>query len=130
MIKRLTTLFMTKVYLITAFGFALNLHYCGSVLAAVEVNSPVKSCNPLAAMKMKCCKDKHVDVKIKDAHQGEPQSIISKLFGFDLPRIPFGEFIFSAQKAVLEKLSDPDPPAPPPPSGKTAIFIKNSTLRI
>jgi hypothetical protein len=115
MIKRLTTLFLTKVYIVTAFGFALNLHYCGSVLAAVEINSPAKNCNPLAAMKMKGCKDKKVDVKIKDAHQGESQSLMSKLFGFEMTKIPFG---------------DPAPPAPPPPSGKTSQFIKNCSLRI
>ncbi len=130
MIKRLTTLFLTKVYIITAFGFALNLHYCGSVLAAVEINSPAKTCSPLAVMKMKCCKDKKVDVKIKDAHQGESQSLMSKLFGFEITKIPFGDYVLSAQQALLEKLSEPAPPPPPPPSGKTAKYIKDCSLRI
>ncbi|MCC8424522.1 hypothetical protein [Mucilaginibacter sp. UR6-11] len=130
MIKRLTTLFLTKVYLITAFGFALNLHYCGSVLAAVTVNSPAKSCKPVAVMKMKCCKEKQVDVKIRDAHQAESPSLMTKLFGFELSKIPFGDFILSAQQALLDKLSKPAPPPPPPPSGKTAQYIKNCSLRI
>ncbi|MBC7399290.1 MAG: hypothetical protein H7289_05040 [Mucilaginibacter sp.] len=131
MIKRLTTLFLTKVYIITVLGFALNLHYCGDVLASVKVNAPAKNCTPVAVKKMKCCNDKHVEVKIKDAHQGESQSILSKIFAFELPEISFGDYFLSAQKELLQKLSGSDPPAPPPPySGKAAQYIKNCALLI
>jgi hypothetical protein len=130
MLKRLTSLFLTKVYIITALGFALNLHYCGSVLAEVKIDAPVKSCKLPAAKKMKCCSDKKIDVKVNDAHESQSPSIIAKLFGFELTKIPFGDYILSAQQALLEKLCDPTPPAPPPSSGKTAQFIKNCSLRI
>jgi hypothetical protein len=131
MIKRLTTLFLTKVYIITVLGFALNLHYCGDVLASVKVNAPAKNCTPIAVKKMKCCSDKHVEVKVKDAHQGESQSILSKIFAFELPEISFGDYFLSAQKELLQKLSGSDPPAPPPSSsGKAAQYIKNCALRI
>lgn len=127
MIKRSATLLLTKVYILTMFGFALNLHYCGSVLAAVKINAPVKNCNPLVAAK-KCCKDKEIDVKIKDAHQGQSSSFLSGLFSIELPKIPFGDYVLSAQQALLEKLADPPPP--PPPAPKTDPVIRNRNLRI
>lgn len=131
MIKRLTTLFLTKVYIVTVLGFALNLHYCGDVLASVRVNVPAKSCKSIAVKKMKCCSDKQVDVKVKDAHQGESPSILSKIFAFELPEISFGGYFLSAQKELLHKLSGNAPPAPPPPSsGKASQYIKNCSLRI
>jgi hypothetical protein len=131
MIKRLTTLFLTKVYIITVLGFALNLHYCGDVLASVTVNAPAKSSKIVVVKKMKCCNDKQLDVKVKDAHQGESQSILSKIFAFELPEISFGDYFLSAQKELLQKLSGSDPPAPPPASsGKAAQYIKNCALRI
>lgn len=130
MLKRLTSLFLTKVYIITALGFALNLHYCGSVLAAIKIDAPASTCKLPVAKKMKCCSDKKIEVKVKDAHDTQAPSIIAKLFGFELTKIPFGEYIFSAQQALLEKLSNQAPPPPPPPSGKTAQYIKNCTLRM
>lgn len=129
MMKRFTAMFLTKVYLITALGFALNLHFCGDALASVKIITPPKPCKDVAVSK-KCCNDKQLDVKVKDAHQSESPSIISKLLSFEMPKIAFGDFVLSAQKALLEKLSNDEPPAPPPPSGKTAQYIKNGILRI
>jgi hypothetical protein len=129
MLKKISAMFLTKLYLITVLGFVLNLHYCGTVLAGVKINSPAKTCHPFAARKMKCCKDKEVDVKVKDAHQVESTSPTFQLFGFEIPKLHFGDFILSAQQALLEKLAD-QPAAPPPPPAKVDPVIKNRTLRI
>lgn len=123
-------MFITKVYLITALGFTLNLHFCGNVLAAVKLNSPAKTCEQPSAAK-KCCKEKQIDIKVKDAHQAESPSLMMKLFGFEISKIPFGDFVLSAQQALLNKLNaTPPPPPPPPSSGKEAQYIKNCSLRI
>jgi hypothetical protein len=122
-------MFMAKVYLITAIGFALNLHFCGNVLASVKLSGPTKICEQPSAAK-KCCKEKQVDVKIKDAHQAESPSLMMKLFGFEISKIPFGDYVLSAQQALLDKLNATPPPPPSPPSGKEAQYIKNCTLRI
>jgi hypothetical protein len=98
-------------------------------LAAVKIDAPAKTCKTPVADK-KCCKEKQVDVKIKDAHQAEAPSLMAKLFGFELSKIPFGNFVFSAQQALLDKLSSPPPPPPPPPPGKESQYIKNCSLRI
>ena len=124
-------MFMAKVYLVTALGFALNLHFCGKVLASASIIVPAKSCAvPLAARK--CCKEKQVDLKVKDAHQGESPSLMMKLFGFEVSKIPFGDYVLSAQQALLDKLNanPPPPPPPTPSSGKAAQYIKNCSLRI
>lgn len=130
MMKRYSAMFMTKVYLITALGFTLNLHFCGKVLAGVSLNSPAKTCEQPSAAK-KCCKEKQIDLKVKDAHQAESPSLMMKLFGFEISKIPFGDYVLSAQQALLDKLNaTPPPPPPSPPSGKEAQYIKNCTLRI
>jgi len=67
MLKRFSLLVLTVLYLITTSGFALSLHYCGKLLTGFEINSPAKSCVKIA--KLKCCKDKQIKVKLKDAHQ-------------------------------------------------------------
>lgn len=123
-------MFMTKVYIITVLGFALNLHFCGKVLAGVTVNEPAKTCEVPMASK-KCCKEKQIDLKIKDSHQAESPSLMMKLFGFEISKIPFGDYVLSAQQALLDKLNaTPPPPPPSPPSGKAAQYIKNCSLRI
>src|ERR1700761_4536165 len=124
MIKKISAMFLTKLYIVTVLGFVLNLHYCGTVLAGVKVNAPVKTCQPSAAKKMKCCKEKEIDVKVKDSHQSETTTTNFQLFGIEIPKIPFSDFFFSAQQALLEKLSD-QPTSPPP--AKTDPVIKNRT---
>ncbi|WP_147238781.1 HYC_CC_PP family protein [Mucilaginibacter hurinus] len=129
MLKRMGILAITLLYTCTVFGFALNFHYCGGKVASVKIDSPAKKCMPDAAKQMKCCKDKQVDIKVKDEHQAEKsQSFLAKLFAFDIPALPFEEFLFSAQRALFEKIFDRGPPEKQEKS--ISVFIKNCTLRI
>ena len=128
MIKKAATVLCILLYLTTVQGFAIDLHYCGKTLESIKINGTAKVCKDIAANKMKCCKDKQVVVKVKDSHQAESSSIFVGLFGFELPKIPFGDYILSAQQALLEKLTTPNPPPVPP--DKTNIPVKNGTLRI
>jgi hypothetical protein len=131
MFKRSGALSLALLYTITVLGFALNLHYCGSKVASVKISARVK---PLKAdtscgMKMNCCKNHQVEVKVKDDHQAEETSFLAKIFTFEIPKLPFEDFIFSAQKALLEKFFDRGPPSGKP-SSKVATFLKNCTFRI
>lgn len=129
MIKRSGAILLTMLYIVTVFGFALNLHYCGSTLASVKIDSPsTSSCKTLSGRKLKCCKDTQIAVKIKDAHQAESPSFFAGLFAFELPKIPFGDFLLSAQQALIEKLLDRGPPSTP--SESIATFLKNCIFRI
>ncbi len=129
MIKRQGALLLALLYTITVAGFALNLHYCGSHVADVQINAPAKPCTTsMAKSKMNCCKDSKLDVKVKDDHQKESTSFFSRLFAFELPKFPLADFLLSAQQSVLEKLFDRGPPDVP--SEGIAVFLKNCIFRI
>jgi hypothetical protein len=127
MLKRSGTLLLTTLYLVTALGFALNLHYCFNTLSSVKFDAPSKACSSHAAAKMKCCTDKLVDVKIKDAHQGEAASFLLKAYNFQLPGLHFGNFL-SAQKASSKKLFNRI--IPENPLDHILSFLKNCIFRI
>ncbi|RYY18479.1 MAG: hypothetical protein EOP41_10590, partial [Sphingobacteriaceae bacterium] len=65
MLKRSGIVVVVLLYLITATGFAMNLHFCGESIASVKLNEAAKDCG----MSSKCCKNTHLEVKVKDAHQ-------------------------------------------------------------
>jgi hypothetical protein len=127
MLKRSGAFVLTLLYLVTVMGFALNLHFCGNYLAAVKIDAPVKSCNMLSG-KMKCCTNKHFVVKVKDAHQGEVHSFLSKTFVFELAKLPFNDSFLSVSQGSLVKFFDRGPPDIS--MGNTSIFLKNCIFRI
>lgn len=128
MLKRSAILAMMILYLATVSGFALNLHYCFNRLSSVNIDSPVKSCAKiLQTSKMKCCKDTHVEVKVKDAHQAGLPSFLAKVFSFDVPRSHFAEFYIPAQNGLNQKLADRGPPLP---TSGVSILLKNCNFRI
>jgi hypothetical protein len=127
MFKRSGAFVLTLLYLVTVMGFALNLHFCGNYLASVKIDAPVKSCSMLSG-KMKCCTNKHFEVKVKDAHQGQSLSFLSKTFVFELAKLPFNDSFLSVSHGSLVKLFDRGPPDIS--SGSIGIFLKNCTFRI
>lgn len=116
------------LYISTVSGFALNLHYCFNHLTSVQIDAPVKTCtNGFATGKMKCCQDKHIEVKVKDAHQAGSGSILSKIFNEDLPLILFGNIFFTLPvnyitAVVYRGPADALHPAP--------VFLQNCAFRI
>ena len=118
---------MALLYSVTVFGFALNLHYCGKLLASIKIESPSKSCTKLLEGKMKCCKDKQIEVKVKDAHQNASFTFLSKVFVLDLPKLFAGNFIAEQQTPATRLLYTASPHAPP---NNVAVFVKNCTFRI
>jgi hypothetical protein len=131
MFKRSGAFSLALLYTITVLGFALNLHYCGSKVASVKISAPAKvaKSDATCGMKMNCCKNHKVEVKVKDDHQAEQTSFLAKVFAFEIPKLPFEDFVFSAQKALLEKLFDRGPPSSKTGS-KVATYIKNCIFRI
>jgi hypothetical protein len=127
MLKRSGALLLTLLYTVTVFGYALNLHYCGKLLASVKINSTSENCMPLSSKKMKCCNDKQIEVKVKDAHQTASFNFLSKTFVFDLPKLFSGSLLPVQQVPVKKLLYAASPHAPP---GTVAVFVKNCTFRI
>jgi hypothetical protein len=128
MLKRSAAIILTFLYFITVSGFALNLHYCFNQLSSVQIDAPSKTCtNGLAVSKMKCCKDKHIEVKIKDSHEAGVKSTLSKIFNEDIPVILFGNIFFALPGNNIATVSYR---GPPDVLHKSPLFLKNCTFRI
>lgn len=127
MFKKSGALVLTMLYLVTVMGFALNLRYCGKVITAVKINAPVKTCNAVSS-KMKCCTEKHIDIQIKDSHQGEFPSFLGKLFSFHLGKLPFANVVFNIPSTRIQLSTGKAPPDSL--LANAPAFIKNCTFRI
>jgi hypothetical protein len=69
-LKKCTGLFLAFLLLVSNFGFALDVHYCGGKIASVSLNttssiSPEKKCCGEKEKKSSCCKDKVVNFEKK-----------------------------------------------------------------
>jgi hypothetical protein len=128
MIKRFGAIILTLLYVITVSGFALNLHYCFNRVYSVNIDAPVKGCSTLATCKMKCCHNQHIEVKVKDAHQGQSLTFLRQTFSYTLPRLPFADYYSTAKQNALNRTFNKD--LPDPPLNGSPVFIKNRILRI
>jgi len=127
MIKRLGVCILALLYFITATGFAVNLHYCCNTLASVNIDGPAKSCGALMG-KMKCCKDKHIEVKVKDVHQSQTSSpVIAKAFPVGTPALPCANYLPSKPRVVICNICKN---RPDPPPDKTPKFLSGRQLLI
>ena len=130
MFKKSGAIVLTILYLVTAMGFAINLRYCGKVITAVKINAPVKNCsNNMMSSRMKCCTEKHIDIKIKDSHVGEFPSFLGKLFSFHVARLPFANVVFNIPVTSTQATIGRAPPDGPL-ADNVPVFIKNCTFRI
>ena len=129
MLKKSGAILLTMLYVVTVVGFALNFQYCGKVITDVKINAPLQGCikGPMAS-KMKCCTQKHVDIKIKDVQESTPSSILAKVFAFQIPAVSFGHFSISAGTAFIQNSFYEAPPEPGQYS--VAVFVRNCNFRI
>lgn len=126
MLKKSGAILLVLLYTLTVSGFAINLHYCGKLLASVKISAPVESCNK-SMKKMKCCNDKQIHVKVKDAHQNASFNFIAKTFAFDIPKNILAAYSPVVSTPVKTLLVAASPHAPP---DDVAVFIKNCTFLI
>jgi len=122
MLKKSGILLVALLYLITANGFTMNLHFCGKNIASFKINEPVKNCG----MSSKCCKNTHVEVKVKDAYQTSHTSFTAQISVFLIPVVGFASFrepltINQVPNIVFER---------GPPSPAVPVYLKNCTFRI
>jgi recombinational DNA repair protein (RecF pathway) len=128
MFKKLSALFLVLLYVITANGFALNLHYCCTDITSVSIYSPLKSSGTFGVCKMNCCHNKHIEVKVKDAHQAQPQLFLAKTAVFLAPKAPFADYSFNLTKVIEAKNFGKDPPDAL--LNGPVIYLKNCVFRI
>lgn len=77
---------------------------------------------------MKCCKNKRIDIKIKDAHQGQVQSFLSKVFSLKLTAVNYVPAFLLPQPLWLDRFYDRGPPDKL--AAVTPVFIKHCNFRI
>lgn len=127
--KKSVALFLTLLYTVTVLGFAINFHYCLNQVSSVQFDAPVKKCSSLRVVKtMKCCKDKKVEVKVKDGHQSSSLSFLAKTAVFVLPRITYAAFLeepVQAATAIAFNRGPPNGLGSQPP-----IYLANRNFRI
>ena len=127
MLKRSAAVVLMMLYIVTASGFALNLHYCFNHLSSIQINASAKSCmKQPEAKKMKCCSDKHVEVKVKDAHQNGSFSFNVKFFAADIPKLQFAGIVLSG----LDHIASVPSYRGPPPFPDDPLYLKNQNFRI
>jgi hypothetical protein len=126
MLKKSGAILLVLLYTLTVSGFAINLHYCGKLLASVKISAPVESCSK-SMKKMKCCNDKQIQVKVKDAHQNASFNFIAKTFAFDIPKTFFSNYLPVENVQAKKLLAAASPHAPP---DAVAVFVKNCAFRI
>jgi len=127
MLKKSAAILLLLMYVSTVSGFAMDLHYCFNRLSSVQINPPAKTCpKVLATSKMKCSQDKHIEVKVKDAHHSSSGSILTKIFNEDLPLILAGNIFFNLPANFLAVIAYRGPP----PIPDIALFLKHRTFRI
>ncbi|HVW16334.1 MAG TPA: hypothetical protein VHB54_21050 [Mucilaginibacter sp.] len=128
MLKRPAILLLLVLYFVTTSGFSLNLHYCFNQLSSVEIDAPPKPCaKNLATAKMKCCRNKHVEVKVKDSHQPAAKSSVSKIFNEELLFILTQTVNFGIPGHYIAVIPYQ---APPDVLSKGPIYLANRNFRI
>ena len=125
MIKRTAAILLILLYSVTVMGFAFNLHYCCNHLVSVQINAPVKSCG-MTAINPKCCKNTHLEVKVKDLHQGVSARPVSGAAGFTLPRLYFTDYFFVSKNYIITVI----PNSSHPPGNDRPVFLKNCVFRV
>lgn len=103
--KKTIAILLLFIYTVSAFGIAVNYHYCDGYLSGVKVlNFGGKGdckCDATGIPK-DCCKDKLLYIK-GDDHKSSQGSYISTLATY-LIDIPVYETIYSFQKASYQHL--------------------------
>jgi hypothetical protein len=128
MLKKSAAIILLQLYLVTATGFALNLHYCFNRVRSVTIDAPAKSCaKSLAASKMKCCHDKRIEVKVKDSHQPAAKSSVSKIFNEELLFMVTQNITFSLPSHYITVVSYRGPPRA---LGQQPVYLTNRNFRV
>jgi hypothetical protein len=123
MFKKSGIILVVLLYLVTATGFALNLHFCGDSIESVKIDAPTKKCG----MDSKCCKNTYLEVKVKDAHQAEHASFTGKNLVSLVPVFGYTSF---HEPLTVKHLVNTVPDRGPPLLNTVPVFIKNCTFRI
>jgi hypothetical protein len=127
MLKKAAALLLSVLYLVTATGFALNVRFCGDAITTISINTTAKT--PAGCVGgMKCCANKHLVIKVKEAHIAEAHGLLAKIPVITAAQFVQPYFSFSFGPALSEAFNCKRPPDPPLPG--IDVFLKNRVFRI
>jgi hypothetical protein len=103
MLKKLAATLFIMLYTVVVFSVAFN-HKNNTVTCPMESSQLHASCKMESMYAMQCSADGKVSQRMKQDCEKESASLFSKLFSFDLPKLPLEDYLLAAQKALIEKL--------------------------
>ncbi|SKB74931.1 HYC_CC_PP family protein [Daejeonella lutea] len=131
MFKRIAVLSLLLLYLCTTVGFAMSLHFCGTKISNIRINqSAKKPCcsNENEAKPDKCCKDKHLKIKVSDQQQTIQSAKVPAASNVDLFLLP-AEDTFPLDRTASRHFSRSVFRGPPPTSG-ISLNLRYCNFRI
>ena len=129
MLKRLIILFFVFAYLVPAIGFSVDVHWCGKSVRVVDLNSVHQARSPCKTnMPKGCCKDKHILMKLTDAHKNFTS--VNNLKSFTSVKVQGPIFINSLISDFPIFVFDFSKYHAPPFKSKEPPYLTNSTFRI
>ena len=114
---------MLFLYLASAIGIQISMHYCGEDLAAVTIIENASCCCDKDSIPNDCCKDEYKVFKIKD-DQNKTEIASQKSFALDEVFFPIYFSFFqrtTSKKLVIFKASRP----PPKVENSMPLYKKN-----
>ncbi len=129
---------MALLYMVTAMGFAVNLHHCNNQIADIKINAPLDQCidesedacaktMAMAAKKMDC-RDSHLTIKVKDDHQKNTTSFHAWNFVTDFSTVRVYDYLFLGHQEQSDLHADRG--VADTPITDVPIFLKNCIFRI
>jgi hypothetical protein len=126
MIKKIAILSLLLVYFTVTMGFIMSTHFCGGQITKVSFSTKKLFCGE-KDMEMRCCHNKHVDIKVSDKHQTVTDAAKFQISELSLFSIPAQPFLFNQALAVQ---NDADGYRGPPLHSPVPLIISNSVFRI
>jgi len=126
--KKAVIAILALLYIVTASGIVVNLHYCMGKLASVEYGIDTHETCGKCGMKDApgCCETESKVVKVQDEHQWAKAGMEIAQLSAVLPQFEIG---LNTLLQGEEKYSNPLYYPPPDPMGN-AVYLANSVFRI
>ena len=126
--KKAVIAILALLYIVTASGIVVNLHYCMGQLASVDYGTDTHETCGKCGMKDTpgCCETESKVVKVQDEHQWAKAEMEMAQLSAILPQF---EISLNSLLQGGESYADPLYYPPPDPMGN-AVYLANSVFRI
>jgi|SRR4030095_5450006 len=126
--KKTVIAILAVLYMVTASGVVVNLHYCMGRLASVDYGTDSHKACGKCGMKASpgCCETESKIVKVQDEHQWAKSGIDIAQVSAIVPAFEIG---LNTLLQGEEKYFDPHYYPPPDPKGNS-VYLINSVFRI